>query len=188
LIFARSTLWRKSLRNNFAFVGLLLLGFTANAAAIAVAATPQAAGGANQRPSVEGCLNEWLFNGVERVRALDVTPDGTLVTLEVRNGTTQTLSAPDAGFAKINGQGIDLAYSDGSVQNLDISATAYRDEIGYKKLPPGGGTTVKLRFAPPASTSAKPAKLLIAVDPTYNSYVHYTVKDPSFRINVNCTK
>ena len=176
------------MKNRLVFLGSLLLCLSASAAAIAMAATPQPAGGANQRPSVEGCLGEWLFDGVWRVRATDVAADGTVVTLEVRNGTTQTLAPPDTGFAKINGQGIDLAFSDGSVANLDISATAYREELGYKKLPPGAGATTKLRFAAPPGANAKPVKLLIAVDPQYNSYVHYSVKDPSFRINVNCSK
>jgi hypothetical protein len=176
------------LNNGLVVTALLLIGLSASAATTGLAATPQPAGGANQRPSVEGCLGEWLFDGVWRVRATDVTPDGSTVTLEVRNGTTQTLAPPDTGFAKINGQGIDLAFSDGSVQNLDISATAYREELGYKKLPPGAGAIAKLRFAPAQSANAKPVKLLIAVDPQYNSYVHYSVKDPSFRINVNCSK
>lgn len=166
----------------------LLCAVYAAGPSAALAQTPQAAGGANQRVSVEGCMNEWLFDGVWRVRVTSAAPDGTDVTLEVRNGTKDTLSPPDSGFAKINGQGIDLAFTDGSVQNLDIQATNYRDEIGYKKLAPGAGTTTKLRFAAPSSAGAKPAKLLIAVDPHYNSYVHYSVKDPSFRINLACTK
>ena len=175
------------MRTKIALVGALLLGVFVGGNDVGSAATPQPAGGANQRPSVEGCLGEWLFDGVWRVRATDVTEDGSVVTLEVRNGTTQTLATPDTGFAKINGQGIDLVFSDGSVQNLDISATAYREELGYKKLPPGAGATAKLRFAPP-NANAKPVKLLIAVDPQYNPSVHYSVKDPSFRINVHCPK
>lgn len=133
-------------------------------------------------------MNEWLFDGVWRVRVTNAAVDGTNVTLEVRNGTSETLAPPDTGFAKISGQGIDLAFSDGSVQNLDISATNYRDELGYKKLAPGAGATAKLRFTAPTDPNAKPVKLLIAVDPHYNSYVHYSVKDPSFRINLACTK
>ena len=153
------------------------------------AATPPP-GGANQRVSVEGCQNQWLFDGVWRVRVSNVSPTGSDATLEVRNGTKDAMTAPDGGFAKVNGQGIDMAYDDGSVQNLDLDATreSYRSELSYKKLPPGGGAKTTLHFAPPSNASAKPVKLLIAVDPSANSSVHYPTKDPSFRVHLDCTK
>jgi hypothetical protein len=164
----------------------LLLVFAAAAPARALATPPP--GGANQRVSVEGCQNQWLFDGVWRVRVSNVSPTGTEATLEVRNGTKDAMTPPDGGFAKINGQGIDLAFDDGSVQNLDLDATreSYRAELSTKKLPPGGGAKTTLRFAAPSNASAKPVKLLIAVDPAYNSYVHYPTKDPSFRVRLNC--
>ncbi len=167
---------------------LLLVLASAGPAGARTAAT--VTGGANQRVSVEGCQNQWLFDGVWRVRVSNVSPTGSDATLEVRNGTKDAMSPPDGGFAKVNGQGIDMAFDDGSVQNLDLDATreSYRNELSYKKLPPGGGAKTTLHFAPPSNASAKPAKLLIAVDPHYNSYVHYPTKDPSFRVRLDCTK
>ncbi|MEA2664006.1 MAG: hypothetical protein QOI11_950 [Candidatus Eremiobacteraeota bacterium] len=178
------------MRNTILTSCSLLLVLAATGPAGARAATPPPAGGANQRVSVEGCQNQWLFDGVWRVRVSNVSPTGSDATLEVRNGTKDTLSAPDGGFAKVNGQGIDMAFDDGSVQGLDLGATqeSYRSELSYKKLPPGGGAKTTLHFAPPPNPSAKPLKLLIAVDPHYNSYVHYPTKDPSFRVRVDCTK
>ena len=39
------------------------------------ASTPNnGAGGANQKASVTGCVNEWLFNGVWRMRVTKVEP------------------------------------------------------------------------------------------------------------------
>jgi hypothetical protein len=64
------------------------------------------AGGANERPSLEGCLNEPLFNGVWRVRvsklvriSKDESTPGWGLTLELRNGSRVTLSATDAGVS-----------------------------------------------------------------------------------------
>ncbi len=156
-----------------------------------LAASPKAPpvqGGANERPSVEGCTNTWLFNGVWRIRVTSVDPTGSAVTMEVRNGSHDSLMTSDSGFAAINGQGIDLAFSDGSVRNLNIDTTKFREELSTIKLPPGGKATTTLRFDPPADPSIKPLKLLINVDPKYNSYVHYSVKDPSFRVHLDCAK
>ncbi len=174
------------MRNVLSVSCSLLLAFAAAAPARALAAPPP--GGANQRVSVEGCQNQWLFDGVWRVRVSNVSPTGTEATLEVRNGTKNAMTPPDGGFAKINGQGIDMAFDDGSVQNLDLDANreSYRADLSTKKLPPGGGAKTVLRFAAPSNASAKPVKLLIAVDPAYNSDVHYPTKDPSFRVRVSC--
>jgi hypothetical protein len=177
------------MRNTIVASCSLLLALGAAAPAGARAATPPP-GGANQRVSVEGCQNQWLFDGVWRVRVTNVSPTGTDATLEVRNGTKEAMAPPDGGFAKVNGQGIDMAFDDGSVQGLDLNATqeSYRTELSYKKLPPGGSAKTTLHFAAPSNASAKPLKLLIAVDPAANSYVHYPTKDPSFRVRLNCTK
>lgn len=169
--------------------GSVLLALTlSTSVSAAYAAAPPAAGGANERPSVEGCMNQWLFNGVWRVRVTSVSPSGSDVVMVVRNGSHDSLSTADSGFAAINGQGIDLAFSDASIQNLDINTTKFREELSTRKLPPGGQATTTLHFAPPSDPAAKPAKLLIRVDPKYNSYVRYTVSDPSFRVRLDCTK
>ncbi len=166
----------------------LVLG--AGASAGARTATPPLAGGANQRVSVEGCQNQWLFDGVWRVRVTNVSPSGTDAVLELRNGTKESVTPPDGGFAKVNGQGIDMTFDDGTVQGLDLDATreSYRKDLSYKKLPPGGGARTTLRFAAPSNASAKPLKLLIAVDPAISPYVHFPTKDPSFRVRLDCTK
>ena len=154
--------------------------------ASAASTPPPAAGGANARASVEGCMNTWLFDGIWRVRVTSVDSTGSQVVMEVRNGSHDALTTADSGFAAISGAGIDLAFSDGSIHNLDISATKFREELSTVKLPPGGKATTTLRFAPATDPAVKPAKLLIAVDPKYNSYVHSSVKDPSFRVHLDC--
>ena len=58
-----------------------------------------APGGAKQRQAVEGCLNQWLFDGIWRFRVTKVAPinpdgmrPGYGVAVEVRNGTHATLT------------------------------------------------------------------------------------------------
>jgi hypothetical protein len=66
---------------------------------------PGFVGGANQRASLEGSLDETLFNGVwrvkpsklERIKKDDGTPGWGLM-LEVKNGSKATITPVDAGF------------------------------------------------------------------------------------------
>lgn len=162
------------------------------------AAPTPAAGGANARSSVEGCMGAQLFNGVWRLKVLSVDPaaqynDGALTTgvgvkVQLRNGTSQTIAADDTGLSDINGKGIDLAFADENVTNAVGSGTGLTTQFTDKKLPPGGPTTVTIYFPYGADKTSKPAKLLVAVDPKLNRVkVAYTTKSPSFRVHLDCT-
>jgi hypothetical protein len=179
---------------------LCLLAICLNLGSSAVAATPTPApGGAMQRSSVEGCLGQWLFNGVWRVRASAVNKSasystggvshGVEVALAVRNGTSNTLSPNASGFADVNGATITLAYDDDNVVALDGSGDADYNAFWFKPLPPGGSATVKLDFPYGANRSAKPVKVLIGIDPHSSgntAHVRYSVANPSFRIKLTC--
>lgn len=166
---------------------------------VSAAVTPKAAGGANQRTSVEGCMNTFLFNGVWRVKVLGVDPaaaynDGTAETgvgvrVQVRNGTGKMLSPDQTGFSDINGRGISLQYDDDNSVTVVGSGTSLTTALLDKELPPGGASTVVMYFPYGAEKTAKPLKLLIAVDPhatTNYKHVKYSVPNPSFRIKLNC--
>ncbi|GAC1571120.1 MAG: hypothetical protein NVS3B7_00800 [Candidatus Elarobacter sp.] len=167
------------------------------AAAQSTTAPAPAAGGSWQRSSVEGCTGAWLFNGVWRVRVLSVDPSasyndgsqvqGVGVKLQVRNGTSKTIAPDDTGFADISGHGIDLAYADENTVNAVGSGTGLSAQLTDKKLAPGAASTVTVYFPYGADKSAKPSKLLIAVDPTKNrTKTRYTTKAPSFRVHLDC--
>jgi len=166
----------------------------------ATAATPAPAqGGTFQRSSVEGCVGQWLFDGVWRVRVSAVKANanystggvlhGTEVLLTVRNGTKNTLSPGTSGFADINGGTITLAYAGGDVVALDGSGDSDYSAFWFKPLPPGGSAIVKLDFPYGAVRTAKPEKLLVGVDGHSSgntAHVSYSVKSPSFRIKLTC--
>jgi hypothetical protein len=159
------------------------------------AATPRPAGGANQRPSVEGCMGQTLFNGVWRLKVtgseLKTNPDDAdsknwAITLELRNGKNAQNSPADSGFQDYP----QIAFADGTVLDMETTTAKvqYQKAIYYKSLPPGGvaATTMWYRLDE-AHASQTPTKLLISIKPTeYGKTFGYTVKDPSFRVKLDC--
>ncbi|MBV8750621.1 MAG: hypothetical protein JO103_13005 [Candidatus Eremiobacteraeota bacterium] len=181
------------------FGATVMVGMLTAGAANAAAPPKQAEGGAMQRSSVEGCVGAQLFDGVWRVKVLSVDPavsynDGTAETgvgvkVQVRNGTAKELAPDETGFSNVNGHGIDLAYADENTVSAVDSGTGLTESLLDKKLPPGAASTVTIYFPYGPDKTAKPDKLLIAVDPhatTNYKHVHYSVKDPSFRIHLSC--
>lgn len=162
-------------------------------------------GGAGPRASVEGCVNEWLFNGVWRLRVLKVdairkppssgsTP-GWGVTIEMRNGTKATLSMPITGIDG-TGAGVDLSVADGNTLEMDRLDF---QKIAFKQIPQGGGVTHQLKyyfsFGTQEGDVQKPTKFLMEINPaTLKKYsvtakgARYTTANPSFRVRLDCRK
>lgn len=158
-----------------------------------------ASGGANQKASVEGCVNEWLFNGIWRLRVTRVQRvqdqyygEGWGVTVEIKNGAAQTLQMSDAGI-NYNGS-VSLAFADGNSWARSWR-TGWQDKT-YAKLQQGTGTLYEFKIFPEekmdaASVSAvRPQKFLFEVVKEKRDSVKagFTVPDPSFRVNLNCKK
>jgi hypothetical protein len=152
------------------------------------------AGGANQRASLEGCINETLFNGIWR---LTVTSTKTIsryngqqpgysLSLEWKNGAKVTTDALNTGIKSLN-----LALEDGTVLLTDDA-----QNLTNKTLPQGAGVTLNLAFYTESGTSAeslsKPSKFLVEIDPKVliNTGVAaaYTAPNPSFRVRLDCQK
>lgn len=160
-------------------------------------------GGANQRVSVEGCVNEWLFNGLWRMRVTKVEPiadpgrggaPGWGVTVEWRNGTTTTFSLSKTG---IEG-GTSLALQDGNIL-ANSQGSAWVDAV-MKAVPQGAANIYRYSFwlpdgsSPDALKSNLPAKLLVEVKPgqlqnwSETRTLRYPIANPSFRVNLGCSK
>ncbi|GIW32823.1 hypothetical protein [Meiothermus sp.] len=175
---------------------LRALGVTAAVSGNTVSLSGSPAGGADQRASLEGCLNEWLFNGIWRARATRVESfdDGGLkgwaIDFEVRNATNRTLEAWNAGFK--DSSSLTLAFADGSTQRMEGNALAresYEAKIYNAAIPQGSGVTTKLKFT--SNRTDAPTKLLIEMDTNsikqkYN--LAFSSPNPSLRFKLDCTK
>ena len=152
----------------------------------AAPANPQAAGGANAVAALEGCLGEWLFNGIWRVRATDpqaLTGDRTGVSyrVEFRNGTKVSGFAPSGtGWG-----GMQVALDDGTT----VGAINVNDVTDPPYLSGGShAQTVEFAWDDPART---PQKLIVLFNPremNTSAGVKFTVPNPNLRINTTCQK
>jgi hypothetical protein len=172
-----------------------------NSSTAAGGATAPVVGGANQRPSLEGCLGEQLFNGVWRVQASKLehfskdggTP-GWGLTLELRNGSKATLISTDAGIDG-TGQGIQLAFDDATTLNVDPYDV---QKLTYASLPQGGAVIHQLKFYYPSDTAPDaiktPVKFLLEVSAKGIGFtpsqqgVAFTAANPSFRVRMDCQR
>jgi hypothetical protein len=147
----------------------------------------QAAGGANQVAALEGCLNEWLFNGIWRIRVTDpqvMTGDrnGMSFRFEFRNGTNKAGFAPSGtGF-----RGIQMALDDGTtVGAVNVN------EVSDPPYLQGGSHAQTIEFFW-EDTARTPTKLIVLFDPNDDFYklgtVKFSVPDPSLRFKTNCQK
>lgn len=155
----------------------------------------QAAGGADQRVSLEACINEFAYNGIWRARVTKVEPaefygrKGWGVTLELRNGTTRTLEPGQTGVA--DASGLSVGFVDGSTSGMSLSAVTreYENEVRSKRLAQGAALIYQLKFD--SDQTSPPTKLLLEVDPAKlqrNLGVSYTTPSPSFRFKLDCSR
>ncbi len=175
---------------------LRALGVTTSVSGNTVSLSGSPAGGADQRASLEGCLNEWLNNGIWRARATKVEPfdesgiRGWAVDFEVRNATNRTLEAWNAGFK--DPSSLTLAFADGSTERMEggtLARESYEAKIYNAVIPQGSGVTTKLKFI--SNRSDAPTKLLIEMDANaikqkYN--LTFSSPNPSLRFKLDCSK
>ncbi|MDQ6781081.1 MAG: hypothetical protein M3Z37_08050 [Candidatus Eremiobacteraeota bacterium] len=187
------------------FVAACLLVTNAGAAFSKAPAPPKAApGGSHQRAALAGCLNEWLFNGIWRVKVTSVGPiktppdtagnfnSGWGVTVQFRNGTNVDLVPSTTGMGHLT-----LVAADGDTMDIGLTTSGTMDaqKLGYHDFPPSAQYTHQLTFLYPYGTAAadikKPVKFLITFDASIrnaSSGPHYSTSSPSMRIDLTCKK
>ncbi|GIW23825.1 hypothetical protein [Meiothermus sp.] len=175
---------------------LRALGVTASVSGNTVSLSGSPVAGADQRASLEGCLNEWLNNGIWRARATKVEAfdenglKGWAIDFEVRNATAKTLEAWNAGFK--DPSSLTLAFADGTTQRMEGNALAresYEAKIYNAAIPQGAGVSTKLKFT--SNRTDTPTKLLIEMDTNnikqkYN--LAFSTPNPSLRFKLDCSK
>ena len=151
-----------------------------------VTLTRQAAGGADPLTAVSGCLNQPLFNGIWRFKVLSVAGDADAwhLKVEVRNGAAQTgLSMIGTGLPFDKNFNLQLA--GGAVLAANSGAPELRDRPFLQ----AEAFTATLDFDKNGA-AGQPVKLVVPLDPagTLNTGLSYSVKDPSFRVDLTCRK
>jgi hypothetical protein len=161
-------------------------------------------GGSTQAKAQAGCKNQWLFNGMWRVRvtkvafrpAADGYPNGWDVTMQWANGT----SFPDLQPSMTNKQGLVLALANGDT--LPATATTngslIEQKLDYHSFPASGQFTYTQSFlsSDPLDENNPPAKLLVTFDvAAYKAYhsgggKYWSQKTAgyNYRIDLTCDK
>ena len=152
-------------------------------------ASASTAGGANQVSAVEGVLGQTLFNGVWRLTVKKVDKHtnnygrpAVTVSYELKNGSPVITDAPNTGFVD-NAQSLFLVLSSGN----SVLPEAFLDFS--KDVPPGGAFNFDLVYTLDKSEAdSTPVRVLAVIKPEKRQYsglkVKYSVKDPSFRIDL----
>ncbi len=161
-------------------------GITVVVSGTQILLTQQAAGGADPLAAVTGCLNQQLFNGIWRFKVLSVGADADAwhLKVEVRNGTAQTgISMIGTGLPFNNN--FNLQLGGGKVLAANSGAPDLRD----KSFLQAEAFVTTLDFDKNGAAGS-PVKLVVALDPagTLNTGVKYSVKDPTFRVDLTCQK
>ena len=165
---------------------------------VASGAAARAQGGSTQVAAHEGCKNQWLSNGLWKMRATAVAPDdngdptspqiGWLVT-EDWIALVKSTSAGDTSLADqylITSSGNDVASSNSTVSTLTWQRFAYHE------FAPGGSFTYQQNFRwGPFDPSDKPVRLLVTFDATAqnkrDNVPHFKLP-ADFRIDLTCSK
>ncbi len=195
------------MKHQFVFAAALTLA-TATLLPLATTAKPTpkpAQGGAMQRTSVEGCMNQFLFDGVWRLKVLGFERGtygggdaGYAVRVQLRNGTAKQEIVSYTGVGGEYGRNINLVMSDDSSVPVETVGSNTADYNAFIKatVPPGAAANGSLKFYPAKTVldtpGIVPKKLLIEIDPkAINPNIlpfHYPLADPSFRVHLDCDK
>lgn len=168
---------------------------------IAEAAPSQAQGGSTQAPAQDGCMNQWMFNGVWRVRVTNVAfhpagdaVNGWDVTMQWANGTSY------AGISPVDTRKQDLVLGLANGDTLTATDTTRgslnQQQLDFHTFPASGQFTYTQSFLTGTTLdpSNKPVKLLVTFDVTAyraaagSSAKFWKLKTPgyNYRINLTC--
>ena len=167
---------------------------------VASATTAGAQGGSSEIPAKEGCLNQWMSNGIWKVRATAVTPDhnndpsspqiGWTISEDWVNLTSHPLAPGDTNTGEQQ-----LALAGGNTLSVTNGAATQMNwgQLIFRTFPAGSSWTYTQNFRMAnLDPNDKPAKLIVPFDAAKQNArtgaPHYTVNPPNYRISLTCTK
>ncbi len=165
---------------------------------VATGAAAQAEGGSVQIAAVGGCRNQWLSNGIWKMRATEVAPfsidpgspqAGWLISEEWVNQSGRELSPADTFFVDqdlITASAQDIAATQATTGNLN------QQQMVFRNFAAGSSFDYQQRFLwSPFDASDKPSKLLVKFDATKQNArtnaPHFKLP-ANFRIDLSCSK
>ena len=189
----------------FTCMGIAVIAsLTAPFAAAGADTAPPAQGGSTQVSAQAGCINQWMFNGVWRVRVTSVAfqpagdaPNAWNVTMQWNNGTQY------AGISPIDARKQDMVLALANGDTLSATdttrGTLNQQQLDFHSFPASGQFTYTQSFfsGNTLDPNNKPAKLLVTFDVAGYKASHpgntgkfWTLKSPgyNYRINLDCTK
>jgi len=184
---------------------LLTLLLSASLIGSLTAAAPENVGGSQQVAAQNGCMNQWMFNGVWRARVTNVafhpstqTPgvNGWDVTMQWGNGTSQHGLQPQNTMK--NPMVLQLANGDTLTTTDTTSGTLGEQQLDYHSFPASGQFTYTQSFFSTSTLDPnnKPAKLLVTFDvPKYRqtygkaaTLFRQKTRGYNYRIDLTCSK
>lgn len=157
-----------------------------------------AQGGSFEIPAKQGCMNQWMSNGLWRVRATAIAPYGDpgapqigwKMTEEWTSLARQTIVAYDTN---IGIQQLVLGNGDTLLSDAGVIASGAFVQFSQHSFAPGSSFTYQQPFLQiPFDSVDKPVKLIVTFDSATEKKManrpQYKVDPPNFRINLECTK
>jgi hypothetical protein len=157
-----------------------------------------AQGGAFEIPAVQGCMKQWMSNGLWRVRATAIAavgdPGAPQIGWKLTEEWTYLAHQPiAAGDTNISVQQLVLGNGDTLESDAGVTSTGSFVQLATHTFAPGSSFTYDQKFIQiPFDTVDKPVKLIVTFDAATEKKItyrpQYKVNPPNFRINLECTK
>lgn len=164
---------------------------------VATGAAAQAQGGSNQVDAVSGCRNQWLSNGIWKMRVTDVSPDdgdpGSTVQIGWFVGEQWTALAKKAPADTYVGDQFLITTSGQNVASSNsVVSTLVSQKLDYHEFAVGETFTYKQNFRwGPFDGTDKPVRVLVTFDAVSQNkrdgQPHFKLP-ANFRIDLTCSK
>jgi len=155
-----------------------------------------AQGGSFEIPAAQGCMNQWMSNGLWRMRATAIAPNtdgstqnGWKITEDWTSLAHQSIAAGDTN---ISVQQLVLGNGDTLESDAGVISTGSFGQLVTHIFAPGGSFTYQQQFLQIPFSPDKPVKLIVTFDDATEKKItyrpQYKVTPPNFRISFTCSK